>query len=117
MSSDLRGGLCRDSVKFYPGSFAALSRLTSTLLPSLAGEPDVRRPRGRDPREATARRQVLGDDGLPADVRARRLTGSSLCLKSGISAEFGLNIVLRYLEGRSHGGPLVVRSTVMGVLL
>ena len=53
----------------------ALSRLTSMLLPSLAGEPDVRRPRGRDPREATARRLVLGDDGLPADVRARRLTG------------------------------------------
>jgi uncharacterized protein len=35
----------------------------------------------------------------------------------GISAEFGLNIVLRYLEGRSHGGPLVARSTVMGVTL
>jgi hopanoid biosynthesis associated RND transporter like protein HpnN len=35
----------------------------------------------------------------------------------GISAEFGLNVVLRYLEGRSHGGPLVARSTVMGVAL
>jgi uncharacterized protein len=35
----------------------------------------------------------------------------------GISAEFGLNVVLRYIEGRSHGGPLVARSTVMGVLL
>jgi predicted RND superfamily exporter protein len=35
----------------------------------------------------------------------------------GISAEFGLNVVLRYLEGRSHGGPLVARSTVMGVML
>jgi hypothetical protein len=35
----------------------------------------------------------------------------------GISAEFGLNIVFRYLEGLSHGGPLVARSTVMGVLL
>jgi uncharacterized protein len=35
----------------------------------------------------------------------------------GISAEFGLNVVLRYLEGRSHGGPLIARSTVMGVTL
>jgi len=35
----------------------------------------------------------------------------------GTSAEFGLNVVLRYLEGRSHGGPLVARSTVMGVAL
>ena len=40
-----------------------------------------------------------------------------LPLTIGISAEFGLNIVLRYLEGLSHGGPLVARSTVMGVLL
>jgi predicted RND superfamily exporter protein len=35
----------------------------------------------------------------------------------GTSAEFGLNVALRYLEGRSHGGPLVARSTVMGVAL
>jgi hopanoid biosynthesis associated RND transporter like protein HpnN len=35
----------------------------------------------------------------------------------GTSAEFGLNVVLRYLEGRAHGGPLVARSTVMAVLL
>ena len=40
-----------------------------------------------------------------------------LPLMIGISAEFGLNIVLRYLEGRAHGGPLVARSTVMGVVL
>ena len=40
-----------------------------------------------------------------------------LPLMIGISAEFGLNIVLRYLEGRAHGGPLVARSTVMGVIL
>ncbi|HEV8438282.1 MAG TPA: MMPL family transporter [Methylomirabilota bacterium] len=40
-----------------------------------------------------------------------------LPLMIGISAEFGLNVVLRYLEGRSHGGPLVARSTVMGVAL
>ncbi len=35
----------------------------------------------------------------------------------GISAEFGLNVILRYMEGRRHGGPLVARSTVMGVAL
>ncbi len=35
----------------------------------------------------------------------------------GISAEFGLNVILRYMEGRAHGGPLVARSTVMGVAL
>jgi predicted RND superfamily exporter protein len=33
----------------------------------------------------------------------------------GTSAEFGLTVVVRYLEGREHGGPLVARSTVMGV--
>jgi predicted RND superfamily exporter protein len=33
----------------------------------------------------------------------------------GTSAEFGLNVVMRYLEGREHGGPLVARSTVMAV--
>jgi hopanoid biosynthesis associated RND transporter like protein HpnN len=35
----------------------------------------------------------------------------------GTAAEFGLNVMLRYLEGRDHGGPLVARSTVMGVAL
>ncbi|HAM54949.1 MAG TPA: hypothetical protein DCQ64_05925 [Candidatus Rokubacteria bacterium] len=35
----------------------------------------------------------------------------------GTSAEFGLNVVMRYLEGREHGGPLVARSTVMAVAL
>lgn len=35
----------------------------------------------------------------------------------GTSAEFGLNIVLSYMEGRPNGGPLVQRSAVMGVLL
>ena len=35
----------------------------------------------------------------------------------GASAEFGLNVMVRYLEGRDHGGPLVARSTVMGVAL
>jgi predicted RND superfamily exporter protein len=40
-----------------------------------------------------------------------------LPLMIGASAEFGLNIVMRYLEGRQHGGPLVARSTVMAVAL
>jgi predicted RND superfamily exporter protein len=35
----------------------------------------------------------------------------------GTSAEFGLNVVLRCLEGREHGGPLIARSTVMAVAL
>jgi hopanoid biosynthesis associated RND transporter like protein HpnN len=35
----------------------------------------------------------------------------------GAAAEYGLNIVLRYMEGREHGGPLIARSTVMGVLV
>ncbi len=35
----------------------------------------------------------------------------------GSSAEFGLNVVLRYLEGRRHGGPRLARSTVMAVAL
>ncbi len=33
----------------------------------------------------------------------------------GAGAEFGLNVVLRYLEGRENGGPLVARSTVKAV--
>ena len=35
----------------------------------------------------------------------------------GASAEFGLNVILRYQEGRQHAGPLVARSTVMAVAL
>jgi hopanoid biosynthesis associated RND transporter like protein HpnN len=35
----------------------------------------------------------------------------------GTSAEFGLNVMLRYMEGRAHRGPLVARSTVMAVAL
>src|SRR5262249_37576923 len=31
----------------------------------------------------------------------------------GTAAEFGLNIVMRFIEGRDHGGPLVARSTIM----
>jgi uncharacterized protein len=35
----------------------------------------------------------------------------------GAAAEYGLNILMRYIEGREHGGPLVARSTVMAVLV
>jgi uncharacterized protein len=40
-----------------------------------------------------------------------------LPLTMAASAEFGLNVMMRYLEGRAHGGPLVARSTVMAVAL
>ncbi len=35
----------------------------------------------------------------------------------GAAVEFGLNIVMRFMEGREHGGPLIARSTVMAVLV
>jgi|RhiMetdeSRZDD1v2_1073273.scaffolds.fasta_scaffold117981_2 uncharacterized protein len=35
----------------------------------------------------------------------------------GTSLEFGLNVVMSYMEGREHSGPLVSRSTVMAVVL
>ena len=35
----------------------------------------------------------------------------------GAAAEYGLNILMRYIEGREHGGPLVARSTLMAVLV
>jgi hypothetical protein len=35
----------------------------------------------------------------------------------GAAAEYGLNLVLRFMEDRAHGGPLVARSTIMGVLV
>jgi len=35
----------------------------------------------------------------------------------GAGAEYGLSIVTRFMEDREHGGPLIARSTVMGVLI
>jgi uncharacterized protein len=35
----------------------------------------------------------------------------------GAACEYGMNIVVRFMEGRDHGGPLIARSTVMGVLV
>jgi len=35
----------------------------------------------------------------------------------GTSSEFGLNVILSYMEGRPRGGPLVARSAVMAVFL
>jgi hypothetical protein len=39
----------------------------------------------------------------------------ALPLIIGSAAEYGVNIVLRILEARKHGGPRLARSTVMGV--
>ena len=39
-------------------------------------------------------------------------------LMMGAAAEFGVNIVMRYLEDREHGGgPLIARSTMMAVFI
>jgi len=35
----------------------------------------------------------------------------------GAAAEYGLNIVMRFMEGRDHGGPLIARSTMTAVLV
>jgi hopanoid biosynthesis associated RND transporter like protein HpnN len=35
----------------------------------------------------------------------------------GTASEFGLNVVLRFMEDRDHGGPLIARSTAMAVLV
>ncbi len=35
----------------------------------------------------------------------------------GAAVEFGLNVVMRFMEGREHGGPLIARSTIMAVLV
>jgi hopanoid biosynthesis associated RND transporter like protein HpnN len=35
----------------------------------------------------------------------------------GSACEYGMNVVVRFLEGRDHGGPLIARSTVMAVLI
>jgi hypothetical protein len=35
----------------------------------------------------------------------------------GAAAEYGVIIVARFMEGREHGGALVARSTLMGVLV
>ncbi|MBI2218206.1 MAG: MMPL family transporter [Candidatus Rokubacteria bacterium] len=40
-----------------------------------------------------------------------------LPLVLGTAAEYGLNMTLRFMEDREHGGPLVARSTVMAVLV
>ena len=51
------------------------------------------------------------------DIQFNMANVWGLPLIIGASAEFGLNVILRYLEGRAHGGPLVARSTVMAVAL
>jgi uncharacterized protein len=51
------------------------------------------------------------------DLRFNLANVWGLPLIIGTSAEFGLNVVMNYMEGREHGGPLVTRSTVMAVIL
>ncbi|MBI4610037.1 MAG: MMPL family transporter [Candidatus Rokubacteria bacterium] len=41
----------------------------------------------------------------------------ALPLIIGTAAEYGLNVVVRYMEGRAQDGPLLARSTVMAVTL
>ena len=41
----------------------------------------------------------------------------ALPLIVGAAAEYGLNIVARFIEGREHGGPLLARSTTTAVLV
>src|SRR5213593_2835568 len=50
------------------------------------------------------------------DLRFNMGNVFGLPLILGAAAEFGLNIMLRAMEAHDHGGPLVARSTVMGVL-
>ncbi|MBI4591198.1 MAG: MMPL family transporter, partial [Candidatus Rokubacteria bacterium] len=40
-----------------------------------------------------------------------------LPLVFGTAAEYGLNVVVRWMEARAHGGPVLARSTVMAVVL
>ncbi len=50
--------------------------------------------------------------GLPFNLG--NLFGFPLVVGAG--AEFGVNVVLRYVEGREHGGPLLPRGTFLAVL-
>jgi uncharacterized protein len=40
-----------------------------------------------------------------------------LPLLLGAACEYGMNVVVRFMENRDHGGPLIARSTVMAVLI
>jgi hypothetical protein len=51
------------------------------------------------------------------DLRFNMANVWAVPLIIGISAELGINIYVRFLEARDTGGPVLVRSTVMGVLL
>jgi hopanoid biosynthesis associated RND transporter like protein HpnN len=35
----------------------------------------------------------------------------------GAACEYGMNVVVRFMENREHGGPLIGRSTIMAVLI
>ena len=48
--------------------------------------------------------------------RERRPDRGTRAAAEVLSAEFGLNVMFRYLEGRAYGGTLFARSTVLGVV-
>ncbi|OGK96946.1 MAG: hypothetical protein A2W08_18625 [Candidatus Rokubacteria bacterium RBG_16_73_20] len=62
---------------------------------------------------------MLWTFGLMALFDLRFTMGNvfALPLILGAAAEYGFNIVIRFMEGREHGGPLVARSTLMAVLV
>lgn len=51
------------------------------------------------------------------DLRFNLANVWGLPLIIGAAAEYGLNVVVRFMEARAHGGPLLARSTVMAVVL
>src|SRR5207249_2564800 len=71
--------------------------------------------------QANLNPRMVGLADVPAEIPPRFIShlgnifGIPLIL--GAAAEFGLNIVMRFIEGRDHGGPLVARSTIMAVFV
>src|SRR5262249_60512120 len=51
---------------------------------------------------------------LGLDFNLANVWGAPLII--GASAEYGLNVITRFMEARTHGGPLIARSTVLAGL-
>jgi uncharacterized protein len=49
------------------------------------------------------------------DFNLANVWGAPLII--GASAEYGLNVITRFMEARTHGGPLIARSTVLAVMV
>ena len=64
---------------------------------------------------STTGREVWEKNFQPLTAANFGISGDTIIV--GASAEFGLNVIVRYLEGRDHGGPLIARSTIMAVAL